>query len=673
MLARASSDAGTRLRRSKSTSTVHRPPAPILEPLDPDAAQQQAIAAATAAFVRAQAQDAAGRKNRGSSEVSRSKSNASRKSATMQGQGSHFPPRESSLRGLRPQPTRQCTETRQLSRTAAIEIEKFTSFNSVPSIDRPLSAPRPLSAQRSIALSDYSRPSTQPKAGRQTTSSITSQQIRKARSMYYASSVQTGSPIARPPTMYLTTPPPVRISPSLKVPAAIPPRRSTGSSPLAEHSIPVTVEANESVNKIRDKCLQTFQQRSIKHKPSLFMAPFNKRQDKGKEKEKRTSSVFAQVPTNSDRRPDDSVDVTLADVLPQPDKRDKRFFSGSLKTKIKRVFRRTSRTLPSLPVQQIDASREYFGTGPVNIADVSNLYAIPSPEETMLQRVRARTPSLDAGRAVFLQPSSRTSSYGSGRSNRSDRSLHSEVHATNVSASRVTSWSTTSTADTVPVAQRAIKRMSVIHESKDSIGSIIDHAAPTSIKRKSLPLAAFREPMPMESLLEETSTPIDPKRVFSALMKEIETSKSAEFASNLPAHTTGAESDVFESSQTKVIYSSGQRLHSCSSKDFRPSTGNEQRPPSRHAPSAAAQSINSKTSAIRGLGKAFRSTIRTVTPLEQRSSPCPERPVSVCGAVRIPKHDEGLSSAETTPGPDEECVKIDIKSVQLISHNLLLS
>jgi hypothetical protein len=671
MLARASSDAGTRLRQSKSTSTVHRRPPPILEPLDPDAGQQQAIAAATAAFVRAQAQDAVDRRNKRSSEVSRSKSNASRKSATMQGQGSHFLPRESSLRAVRPQPMRQCTEVQKPSRTTAMNTEKLPSlFHPVPSIDRLLSAPRPLSAQPSIAFSDYSRPNTQPKAGQQSASSITSQQIRKARSMYYASSVQTGSPIARPPTMYLTTPPPVSMSPSLKVPAAIPPKRSTGSSPLADPRIPVTVAADESVDKARDKYLQTFQQRSIKHKPSLFMAPFIKRQDKGKEKEKRISSAFAHVSTSSDRTPDDPADVTLTDFLPS-DKRDKRSFSGLLKSQLKRVFRRTSRTSPSLPVQQIDASRDYFGTRPVDVADVSNLYAIPSPEEAMLQRVRARTPSLEAGRAVFLQPISRTSSRGSGRSNRSDRSLHSEAHATNVSASRVTSWGTTSTADTL--AQRAIKRMSVIHESKDSIGSIIDHAAPTSIKRKSLPLAAFREPMPMESLMEETSTPIDPKRVFSALMKEIETSKSAESAPSLPAHTPGAESDVFESSQTKVLYSSGRQLHSSSSKNFCPSTGNEQRPPSRHAPSAAAQSTNSKTSTIRSLGRAFRSTIRTVPPVEQRSSPCPERPVSVRGAVRIPKHDEGLSSAETTPDHDEECVKIDIKSVQLISRNLLLS
>jgi hypothetical protein len=671
MLARASSDAGTRLRRSKSTSIVQRPSPPVLEPFNPDNARQQAIAAATAAFARAQTQEVADRKTKCSSEISRSKSNASRKSLSLQGQGSHFPPRESSFRSTHQQ-TRQRTETLRPSQADVTNTEKFSPFHPMPGIERPLSATRPLSVQPSVAFSKYSRPNTQPKGGRQSASSITSQQIRKARSMYYASSIQTGSPIARPPTMYLPTPPPVSVTPSLAVPAILPRAHSVGPSPLAGHRIPVTIMADESVDKARDKYLQTFQQRSIKHKPSLFMAPFIKRQDRGKDKDKSTSSGFGSISAGSERTPDESVaDVTLKDFVPRPDKRDKRSFSGSLKSKIKRVFRRTSRPSPSLPVQQIDASRDYFGTAHIDVGDVSNLYAIPSPEDTMLQRVRARTPTLESSRPVLFQHSSRASSHGSGRSNRSDRSLHSEVHATNVPASRATSWGTTSTADNL--TQRAIKRMSIIHESKDSIGSDIDRAASTSIKRKSLPLAAFREPMAMESLLEETSTPIDPKRVFSALMKEIEMSKSTESASNLADHTPGAESDVFESRETKVLYSSGRQLPSSSRKEPRPCTSNEQRPSSRRAPSAAAQSTQSNTSTIRSLGRAIRSTIRTVTPVEQRSSPCPERPASACGAVRIPQGDEELSSAATTPDQNEECVGVNIKSVKLICINMLLT
>lgn len=664
MLARASSDAGTRLRRSKSTSTVHRHPPPIIEPLDPDLARQQAVAAATAAFVRAQSHDAVDRTTKRSSEVTRSKSNASRKSLTMQGQGSHFPPRGSSFRSQQSQKPGHDTATVRPYRASTINSENFPPFYPMPSIDRPVSAPRPLSTQPSIAFSEHGRPNTQPKMSRQSaSSSITSQQIRKARSMYYASSVQTGSPISRPPTMYLTTPPPTSVAPKPDLSVAIPPSRTLGPSPLAEPRIPVTVDIDESVDKARDKYLQSFQQHSVKHKPSLFMAPFMKRQDRGKDKGKRVHSGFASTSASSQRTPDDAIaDIPLNDFMPQADKKDKRSFSGSLKSKIRRVFRRTSKTSPNLPVQQIEASREYFGTAPVDIESTVDLFAIPSPDENILQRVRARTPSYEPHRSLYVRSGSRSSSNGSARSKRSNQSLHSEVHATITSASRVTSWGTTSTQDTL--AQQAIKRLTIIHESKDSIGSEADHAASLSTKRKPLPLgtlAAFRDPMPMESLMEESSTPVDPKRVFSALMKEITTSKSADPASNPLDRTPGAESDVFESSTTKILHSVGRDLHSSASRNFRANAGNDDRPPSRRAPSAAAQSTQSKTSSMRILGRAIRSTIRTVTPGEQRSSPCPVPPASVGGTTCIPGDSRDSSPVITTPDANEDCINIDTR------------
>jgi hypothetical protein len=511
-----------------------------------------------------------------------------------------------------------------------MKTEKFPSFHPEISTSRPVTAPRPLSTQPSIAFSEHSRPTSQPKAGpRSAASSITSQQIRKARSMYYASSVQTGSPIARPPAKYLTTPPPVTVSPALEVLLVPPPTRNVDPPPRAEPRIPVTVTADESVDKARDKVLQDFQQRSVKHKPSLFMAPFIKRQEKGKDKSKRLSSGYTAVSVSSHRTPNDSTaDVTLNDFMPQPEKKDKRSFSGSLKSKIKRVFGRTSKPSPDLPVQQIEASREYFDN--IKVEGVGNVYAIPSPDDELLQRIRQRTPSLDGVRQAYLRSASRTSSNGSLRSKGSNRSLHSEMNVSTLSASRVTSWGTTVTGDTL--TQRAMKRMSVIHEAKDSIGSEADRLSSISTKRKSLPLgangalAAFRDPMPMESLLEESSTPVDPKRVFSALMKEIGSSKTTEITLQPLERTPGAESDVFESSTTKTLHANGKELHSSASRDFRPSTANDVRPPSRRPPSAAAQSTRSKESSMRSLGRAIRSTIRTVTPGEHHSSSCPEQP-----------------------------------------------
>ena len=187
-------------------------------------------------------------------------------------------------------------------------------------------------------------------------------------------------------------------------------------------------------------------------------------------------------------------------------------------------------------------------------------------------------------------------------------------------SSRVTSWSDSSAGNTL--TQRDIKRLTVIHESKDSISSDAERSiSSASLRRKTIPLptfAAFRDPMPMESLLEESSTPMDPKRVFSALIKEIDTAKThnSEFG---PSDTSpGAESDVFESSATKELHAmSSRELHSSASRECRSSMSSDQRSASRYRPNTA----QSKTSSIRSLGRALKSTIRTVTPLDYKSSP----------------------------------------------------
>jgi hypothetical protein len=673
MLSRASSDASIRLRRSKSASTVHRHPPPIQESFDPDAAKEQALAAAITAFARAQAQDAADRPTKRNSELSRSKSNTSRKSGAMQGQGSHFPARGSSFRSLQTHGTGEGVASQRLSQPGTVNANVVLEAHLTPN-DKPVSAPKPLSAQPSIAFGEHIRPSTQPKVGRQSvSSSITSQQIRKARSMYYASSIQTGSPIARPPTMYLTTLPTVTASSKVESSATVPTTRTLASSPLAEPRIPVIVATDESIDKARDSYLQSFQQRSIKHKPSLFLAPFIKRQDRGKDKSKRISSTFTSVSTGSQHTPGESTfDVSFNDFMPQGEKKDKRSISSSLKSRIKKVFRRPSRPSPRLPVQQIQASRDYFGTDKIGVQDTGDLYAIPSPEDELLRRVRARTPSLEPARPILGRSGSRTSSNGSVQSTRSIRSLHSEVHATNPSVSRMTSWGTTATEDTL--AQRAIKRLTVIHESKDSIGSETDRVTSSLTKRKSIPvgaLASFRDPMPMESLMEESSSYVDPKRVFSALMKEIETSKSIKPAANSVERTPGADSDVFGSKKTKILHSSARELHSSTSTDFSSSIVSDQRPLSRRASSAATQSSESKTSSFRNLGRAIKSTIRTVTPGDHGSSSYPDQPPSACKVVRIPKGDIPTSSAATIPDADEDCVNINSRSVWLVTFPIV--
>lgn len=467
--------------------------------------------------------------------------------------------------------------------------------------------------------------------------------------MYYASSVQTGSPLARPPAKYLTTPLPVSASPALSTaPAAYVPTRITGPSPLAGPKVTVAVAPNETIDAARDKYLQHFQQqpRSMKHKPSLFLAPFKKRQDKSKDKAKRLSSTGTYVPSANYSFADDTVaDITVSDFMPQAEVKDKRSFSGSLRRKIKRVFRRTSAKSTSLPVQQIEASRDYFTDTTVQLIDKH--CDIPSPDEHLLRRVRSRTPSLDAVHPHATRSASRSSSRGSARSN---RSLHSEAIASHASTSRVTSWGTSASGETL--TQRAIKRLTVIHEAKDSIGSMNDRPLSSSLKRRPLPLpdfAAFKDPMHMESLAEEASTlPVDPKRVFSALMREIDASKVADSSVN-EAHTPGAESDVFESSKTKELHGNRQRAMSSTKKDTEMPQSEERKSTTYRPASVAARSVQSKKTSIRSFGQVIRSTIRTVTPGEYRSSLCPDERGAAQSETNTPS--SGTSSG---PGSDPE-------------------
>ncbi|KAF2134934.1 MFS general substrate transporter [Dothidotthia symphoricarpi CBS 119687] len=538
----------------------------LAEPLDLDAARKDALAAATAAFARAQAQDALERNNKRSSDMSRSKSNASRKSLTSQ--GSHFPQRESSFRSLNVQKTGQPPTTQRHSRAPTMTTEQFPPFYPMP--EMPISAPRPLSAQPSISFNENGRPSSQPKPHRlSASSSVTSQQIRKARSMYYASSIQTGSPISRPPAKYLTTPPSIDVSPSVNISSVLPPNRTMRPSPLAGLRPPTAIAPDETVDQARDKVLQGFQQRSIKHKPSIFLAPFKKRQEKTKEKGKHPTSGMISVSAVSHQVYEESTaDITTDDFEPQPEPKERRSFSGSLKSRFKKVFRRTSNKTTILPPQQVEANRNHLGITHVSPSNLHLSLEVPSPDEETLLRARSRTPSLE-----------------------------------------------------------------VIHESKDSIGSEGERVATASLKRKSLPfpsLTAFRDPMALESLTEEASTPsINPKRVFSALMKEINSSKSTQAQANFAERTPGADSDIFESSKTKELHCTGREIHSSASRDFRPSVSSEQRPPSRRPASAAAQSVQSKASSIKSLGRAIRSTIRTVTPTQHRATPCPDHNASV--------------------------------------------
>jgi hypothetical protein len=621
---------------------------------DPDVAQQHALAAATAAFSRQTAQGPADFRAERSLETLRTKSSASRKS--LPSQGTHFPPRGSSFRSQNAVQSGQTGITQgSFRRPTMSNDQKHPTFTSAALGIPPM---RPLSAQLSNTLNENGRPSSQPKSGRKTAAmSITSQQIRKARSMYYASSIQTGSPIARPPAKYLSAPSPASASSELTAKATSSQIHHTGPSPLSSHRIPIIIEPHEIVDKARDEYLQAFQQRSVKHKPSLFLAPFRKRQTNSRERTQSAAPVPVPVPASHEQMPVESLlDTTLNDFLPQTDKSDKRSFSGSLKSKIRRVFKRTTSRAPTLPVQQIEASRNYFEANCVDSSCIDGSFDIPSPDDVLLQRIRSRIPSVEEDRRVSTQTESPKSGSGSTQSiqYQSNASQTSSSASASASASRVTSWGTSCTGDTL--TQRAIKRLTVIHEAKDSIGIEAERWASASARRESLSpptFTAFRDPMPMESLTGEVSTPpINPKRIFSALMREIDAPKPAKAQTHPVKLTPKEQSGLSRSDRLRKPDSSGRELHSSASKDPCISVSSEQRPQSSWSASVAAQSARKKSS-IRSFGRAIKSTVQTVTSDEHRSSTFPNPSTDEQFMASGPQNQTYTPHSEATSGLQE--------------------
>ncbi|KAF2014538.1 MFS general substrate transporter [Aaosphaeria arxii CBS 175.79] len=545
------------------------------------------------------------------SDLNRAKSNASRKS-----QGSHFPPRGSSFRSSQPLKATSTSGASRRSRTSTMVTEKFPSFH--PTTAQGIHAtPHSLAGGgenvRPLSQQNPRRPSA--------SSSAASHQIRKARSMYYASSVQTGSPLARPPAKYLLTPPPV-VSPvpNASLPsfrsanAAFYRPRSSAVSSLDSPRLPVTIEPGETIDKARDRYLQTFQQRQVKQKPSLFLAPFRKRQGKARNATAPIEPVSFIKGRQITPHPGD-LDCSLAEFKPL---KEKRSISDSLRHKFKKVFRRSSRGSTSVPTQQADASREYFGRSLTRTEPHMNIdTGVPSPDDDLL---------------------------------------------------RLTSWSNSSFAGTI--TQRQLKRLTVIHEAKDSIGSEAGHVvierSPWHKPTLAPDLAAFRDPMRIECDSEESFTTVDPKRVFSALKKEMESPQIVPVDVSDPYVVHEGKPDIFSSNSSEVSQPKpGNYGHSMTANITRSNLNKcdevHHQLPSHRPESSTIESktvslkaTSTKSGSIRSIGRAIRSTIRTVSPTDRRSSVIPDRTTSIRGAVRIPKPSNSSSSSPSetdTLGP----------------------
>ena len=183
-----------------------------------------------------------------------------------------------------------------------------------------------------------------------------------------------------------------------------------------------------------------------------------------------------------------------------------RGFSAKIKGKLRRVFVRSGKT-DSLPVQQLEASRSYWGRDIQPALSVRDGY-----DENLafkvhrLSTISSRVPSIQA-----VSPNAEVESgAGSLHSGESDNDHGHDK-------SRVTSWTNSTATNTMLSGHVAdFRRLSVIQEHANQ--SQVSLFSPSKSER----YAAFRGPMVISGGAASDLEAIDSRRVYSALMKRLD-------------------------------------------------------------------------------------------------------------------------------------------------------
>ncbi|KAF2759122.1 hypothetical protein EJ05DRAFT_485191 [Pseudovirgaria hyperparasitica] len=466
-----------RLRRSKSVSTVNpNQRSNIPDHVNPWVAQQQALLAATTAYERAHAGVTPTRltTTTASTALPRTMSNISRRS-----EGSHLAKRGSTLRYSLEEHPRAHLARRNTVQSSTSNGNLMSGglppqiMSHVPSASGP-------NLRGKMSLTSLATP----------TRSIASEPVRtglrKARSMFYASSRQTTDNNEDTCSMTL-------IDPTL---ANDTPQKLTALPPFPSHSvIPVQSRPYSATQRYQlDGARSAGRDRS-----SGIFTPFKKLQSISSRKSSRTEA--GSVSFNSVRSTATTPGQEIVQSQPLQHKKS-RSLSGNFKDKIMKVFRRTPTiTQQEMPAQQVGASRNYYYNSKTT-DDTSNVLGDGSrSSRSSLHPSRPGTPPVPRDPS-FPHLAMR---QGSGSS---------EGTSSSRSKSRVTSW-TDSTAG--HAALNDPKRLSIIHEvSRPSIAMPVP-TRPTTLLARSV----------LESELEDDSSsykrpyPVEPRRVYSALMKEM--------------------------------------------------------------------------------------------------------------------------------------------------------
>lgn len=252
----------------------------------------------------------------------------------------------------------------------------------------------------------------------------------------------------------------------------------------------------------RDTYLQQLEQQRLKEQPSFLNLSRQRTSQKAFRRTVRSSSTNSYGTAVGSSTP--SVEPTKVSVLSFK----ARSLSYNLKSKIKRVFRRSRNDENTIPVQQLNATQAHYGDPRLTSNDWKEQRSpIPEPNAEILHRVGSRE-SIEHSIPFYDDNGPRRGSI---------RSVHSDEDE-GKEASRVSSW-TNSTANNTFNMPKTMerKRLSVIKEDGGP-------HQPSSSARCNVGLrdgySNFHQPV-SQTDIERVKT----ERVFSALQREIEDNK----------------------------------------------------------------------------------------------------------------------------------------------------
>jgi hypothetical protein len=492
MLSRTPSDAATRLRRSKSTSTVTQKKSlrSVPEHVNPWVAQQQALVAASTAYERAYGSCNSifpeGRSQHDSIKTSdklwrtRSKSNASKRSC----EGSHFPPR------TLPHIQDEVSIASHVQNRTEDSIKSDLTLANEKTVDnRGECLESPVTFFHHTSSDIPETPTRMSGRGSSQNTQMTAARIRKAKSMFYRSYHTRTLLDAQFPTA-------VSISGKADTSPAITLSTLTHDIQLkTDPLMPRSVNASDQVMQVRDRAHQSFSTRSGKERASFILAPFKKLQAQPRH----TSQSASYGPTFDSNMQSD--DVTASWNKSKGEKIRK--FSGNLRDKFRKVFRRSSTTSSSaeLPAQHVSATRPYYGK-PLHCNPNVGSNGAGSPFDKV-------DDSITALPIVGVCSDTRSCTISA-----EHRQCSGTVAPTEKTESRVTSWTDSSMDSPTADLDDAAEHLSIIHEaSRTSI------TVPSPIKLAFHP--DRKKNQDVEPSHVNGNFPVEPKRIYSALLKEI--------------------------------------------------------------------------------------------------------------------------------------------------------